>query len=319
MAYNGLRSICEHSFCLFRNTLNLLDIIIVNYNSTDHLLRCLGSIYASLQGLPAKIFVQDNASEDNVDRVTIMFPRIILSKNLNNFGFARSINNALTQSDAPYVALINPDTIVREGCFETILEYMEENTDIGIVGPRILDMDGTTQGSARAFPTPFTGLFGRNTVLSKWFPNNPITRANIITNKGHGKTPMDVDWVSGACMIVRRKAIDDVGLMDTRFFLYWEDADWCRRMWQKSWKVVYHPVPIVVHSVGRSSSTKPVRSLIAFHMSCFRLFDKYNRTSFKFINPLVAAALAMRLVMSVVLNKVGTAFKRIKSGKDTRE
>ena len=90
-------------------------------------------------------------------------------------------------------------------------------------------------------------------------------------------------------------------------------------MWQKGWKVVYHPIPTVVHSVGTSSSTKPVRSLIEFHKSCYRLFYKYNRTSLKFINPLVAAALAMRLVISIVLNKVGTAFEKGRSGKNVRE
>lgn len=297
----------------------MLDIIIVNYNSTDHLLRCLESIYASLQGLPAKIFVQDNASEDDVDRVTIMFPRVLLSKNSKNIGFAKAVNNTLGQGAAPYVFLINPDTIVRDGCFESVLEYMEENPDVGIVGSRILDADGGIQGSARTFPTPFTGLFGRNTFLSKYFPNNPITRANILTSRCNSNMPMEVDWVSGACMVVRRKAINDVGLMDTRFFLYWEDADWCRRMWQKSWKVVYHPIPTVVHSVGISSSIKPARSLLEFHKSCYRLFDKYNRTSFKLINPLVAAILALRLIMSIVLNKMGTAFERVRSGKDVRK
>ena len=291
----------------------MLDIIIVNHNSTDDLLRCLQSIGTIDNGIMSNIFVQDNASEDQVDRVSSEFPHVIVSKQSRNIGFARAINKTLSQSAAPYVVLINPDTIVYDGCFESVLEYMVGNPNVGIVGPRILDADGGTQGSARAFPTPFTGLFGRNTLLTKWFPNNPITRANMFTSRGHGKTPMDVDWVSGACMVVRRRAIEEVGLMDTRFFLYWEDADWCRRMWQKSWKVVYHPVPTVVHSVGTSSSTKPARSLIEFHKSYYRLFDKYNRTSFKFINPLVAATLALRLVMSIVLNKVETAFERVRS------
>ena len=89
-------------------------------------------------------------------------------------------------------------------------------------------------------------------------------------------------------------------------------------MWQKGWKVVYHPIPTVVHSVATSSSTKPVRSLIEFHKSCYRLFDKYNRTSFKFINPLVAAALALRLVITIVLNKVGTASGWVRSGKSVK-
>ena len=297
----------------------MLDIIIVNHNSTDDLILCLQSIYDSLRDTPPAVFIQDNASDDDVDLLRSKFPQTIVSKNRENIGFARAVNKGLTQSAAPYVVLINPDTIVREGCFETILEYMEKNTDIGVVGPRILNTDGTIQGSARAFPTPFTGLFGRNTILTKWFPNNPITRANMPMSRGHGILPMDVDWVSGACMVVRRRAIKEVGFLDTRFFLYWEDADWCRRMWQKGWKVVYHPIAIVVHSVGTSSSTKPARSLIEFHKSCYRLFDKYNRTPFKFINPLVAAVLALRLVMSILLNKVGRDFERVRSGKNVRE
>jgi GT2 family glycosyltransferase len=290
----------------------VLDIIIVNHNSTDALMLCLRSIYDSLNNIPTKVFIQDNASVDDVDRLNLRFPQIIVAKNRENIGFAQAVNKGLAQSTAPYVVLINPDTIVRKGCFQVILDFMDKIRDIGIVGPRILDRDGTTQGSARTFPTPFTGLFGRNTLLTKWFPDNFMTRANMFTNRSHGKTPMDVDWVSGACMVARRRAIEEVGLMDTRFFLYWEDADWCRRMWQKGWKVVYHPIPTVIHSVGTSSSTKPVRSLIEFHKSCYRLFDKYNRTSLKFMNPLVAAALALRLAMSIMLNKVGTAFEKVR-------
>ncbi len=296
----------------------MLDIVIVNHNSTDDLMLCLQSIYDSLGDISTKVFIQDNASDDDVDRLYSRFPQAIVSKNRENIGFARAVNKGLTQSTASYVVLINPDTIVHEGCFQAILEYMEKYRDVGIVGPRVLDTDGTTQGSARALPTPFTGLFGRNTFLTKWFPNNPITRANLVTSKGHGKESMDVDWVSGACMIVRRKAIEEVGLMDTRFFLYWEDADWCKRMWQQGWKVVYYPISTVVHSVGTSSSTKPVRSLIEFHKSCYRLFDKYNRTSFKFINPLVAAALALRFMMTILLNKMGMASKKVISEKNVR-
>jgi GT2 family glycosyltransferase len=309
----------EGVFQRSRKDIDVLDIVIVNHNSTDDLILCLQSIYESLGDISIKVFIQDNASDDNVDRLRSRFPQAIVSKNRENIGFARAINKGLTQSTAPYVVLINPDTVVRKGCFEEILTYMEKITDIGVVGPKILNTDGTTQGSARAFPTPFTGLFGRNTVLTKWFPNNPITRANMFTSRSHGKGPMDVDWVSGACMVVKRRAIEEVGLLDTRFFLYWEDADWCRRMWQKGWKVVYHPIPTVVHSVGTSSSTKPIRSLIEFHKSCYKLFDKYNRTPFKFINPLVAAALALRLMMTILLNKVGTAFGRVRSGKNVRE
>jgi GT2 family glycosyltransferase len=140
----------------------------------------------------------------------------------------------------------------------------------------------------------------------------------MLTSRCDGKTPTEVDWVSGACMVARRKAIEDVGLMDPRFFLYWEDADWCRRMWQKGWKVIYHPIPTVVHSVGASSSTSPFRSLIEFHKSCYKLFDKYNHSSLKTVNPLVAAVLALRLGVSILLNKVEASSARRKRKKGQR-
>ena len=210
--------------------LNSIDIIIVNYNSTDYLLRCLNSIYDALQKLPVKIFVQDNASEDDVDRVNAMFPDVLLSKNSYNMGFSKAANNAMKQSAAPYIVLLNPDTYVMSGFLESALRYMEENPHVGILGPGILNSDGSVQGSARSFPTPLTAFFGRSSLLTKWFPDNRITRQNVLTTRSDGVTPMEVDWVSGACMVVRRSAVDDVGLMDESYFLYWEDADWCRRM-----------------------------------------------------------------------------------------
>jgi GT2 family glycosyltransferase len=158
--------------------LNLLDIIIVNYNSTDYLLSCLGSVYDSLQGLPAKVFVQDNASEDDVDRVNEAFPKVLLSKNSYNMGFSTAANNALKQSAAPYVVLLNPDTHVPHGFFECVLRYMEENPDVGIIGPKILNRDGSVQGSARSFPTLLTAFFGRNSLLTGWFPNSRLARVS---------------------------------------------------------------------------------------------------------------------------------------------
>jgi len=146
----------------------LLDIIIVNYNSTENLLRCLKSVFNCLEDRGTTVFVQDNASEDGVDRVNVEFPQVILSKNSYNMGFARAINNALKQSNSPYIVLLNPDTYVMDGFFEDILRFMAENPDVGIVGPKVLDHDGSVQGSARTFPTPLTGLFGRSSLLTRF-------------------------------------------------------------------------------------------------------------------------------------------------------
>jgi len=297
----------------------LIDIIIVNYYSTDYLLRCLRSIYDSLQGVPAKVLIQDNASKDGVDRVKVEFPQAILLKNSYNMGFSKAINNALKHNDSPYTMLLNPDTHVMDGFFESILRYMEENPDVGIVGPKILDHDGSVQGSARSFPTPLTALFGRSSFLSRFFPNNPFTRANILTTRSDGKTPMEVDWVSGACLVARRKAIEDVGPMDERFFIYWEDADWCRRMWKKGWKVVYFPKASIVHYVGVSSEQAPLRSIFEFHKSSYRLFEKHSKPSLWFMKPLAIFGVSLHLLYVIIPKRLPVWYKKNKSAMRRKE
>ncbi len=287
----------------------MIDIIIVNYNSTDHLLRCLKSIFENSHGLAVHVMVHDNASKDNVGRVGSLFPQVRLTKNDRNLGFARAINNALKQGSAPYVLILNPDTIIKENFFELAIEYMNGHRDVGIMGPEILDSDGAVQGSARLFPNLLTALFGRKSLLTKILPDNPITRENILTGRSDGVTPMGVDWVSGACMVVRRKAIEDVGTMDSSFFMYWEDADWCRRMWQRGWKVIYFPRSSVIHYVGVSSEKNVFRSVVEFHRSIYRLFKKHAKKPHSFLRPIVFWGLVYRLVFVLISQSIGKLFR----------
>jgi GT2 family glycosyltransferase/glycosyltransferase involved in cell wall biosynthesis len=287
----------------------MVDIIIVNFRSTDYVLRCLKSIYNSLHQFTGKVFVQDNASEDGIDRINAAFPQVILSKHSYNMGFSKAINSALQQSNAPYIVLLNPDSYVMDNFFKPIIDYMENNPRVGIVGPKIFNHDGSIQGSARSFPTPLTALFGRSSLLTSFFPNNPLSRANILTTMSDGETPMKVDWVSGACMVVRKKAVDDIGLLDESFFMYWEDADWCRRMWKKGWKVVYFPKASIVHYVGVSSGQAFLRSVFEFHKSSYRLFNKYNNTSL-FMKPLAITGISLHLFYVLVSNRFHACYKK---------
>ena len=268
--------------------MNPLDIIIVNYNSTEELLCCIRSLYDCSPGVPFLIHVQDNASKnEDVSCITRDFPEVRLIKNHRNLGFAKAVNNALKQGSAPYILILNPDTLVQPGLLSDAMEHMEEHPDVGILGPMIFDADGAIQGSARAFPNLLTAFFGRKSILSKIFPNNAITRENILTARSDGMTPMEVDWVSGACMLVRRKAFNHVGPLDEKFFMYWEDADWCRRMWQKGWKVVYFPRSSVMHYVGVSSETNIFRSVFEFHRSIYLLFEKHASAPYSLLKPFV--------------------------------
>lgn len=287
-----------------RKGLKVIDIVIVNYNSTDYLLKCLKSVYDSIGDISIRVFVYDNNSKNGVDRVSIAFPMVIFRKNPFNMGFGKAINKGIKQGTAPYVLVLNPDTIIQDGFFDSILQYIGNNPDTGIVGPKILNSDGSIQGSARAFPKPWMAFYGRNSFLTRWFPNNPISRKCILTTGSDGVTPMSVDWVSGACMLVRRRAIDEVGLLDEQFFMYWEDADWCKRMWRKGWKVDYFPKASIVHHVGCSSSKRPLRSILEFHKSCYKIIRKYNITPFCITNSFIITGLSFRLCIMILLNRI---------------
>jgi GT2 family glycosyltransferase len=281
----------------------VIDIIIVNYNSTDCLLDCLESVYGELCGTPAIIWIVDNGSSDGIDRITDRFPEVLLARNNRNLGFAAAVNQGLKKTSSSYVVLLNPDSYILKGFFPAMLPFMEENPRIGIAGPRILNGDGSVQGSARSFPTPLTALFGRASLLSRLFPKNSVTKANVLTEASDGVHPMEVDWVSGACMVVRRKAIEAVGCFDERFFMYWEDADWCRRMRQGGWSIVYFPPAEVVHHVGVSSGKRAFGSLFEFHKSAYLLFEKYNPSMPWLLKILILSALFVRLCLAAVLKK----------------
>lgn len=272
-----------------------VDVVIVNYNSTDYLLSCIRSIYRVNNGNSLNIYVEDNGSVDGVERVSREWGDVNLSVKESNEGYSRSVNDGLKKSRAPYVVLLNPDTVLNPGFFGKVIRCMEEDPAIGVLGPRILNPDGTIQGSARSFPTALTALFGRNSLLTRWFPDNPISRRNMLHFRSDGKTPMAVDWVSGACMVVRKEALERVGVLDERFFMYWEDVDLCRRMGDGGWKVVYDPGPAVVHHVGGSSGKLLFRSVYEFHKSCYRLVMKNSRIPKGILAPVLLPLLAARL------------------------
>lgn len=286
----------------------MIDIVIVNYNSTNHLRSCLESIEKASNGYKGQIFIQDNASSDGIEMIKTAFPNVVLTKNLKNLGFAKAVNQGLKLASGDLIVLLNPDTRIPTDFFDISYKFMMDHPDVGIMGPRILNYDGSLQNSARSFPTPLTAFFGRTSFLSRKFPQNPITSKNLLSLKSDGKSPMEVDWISGACMVIRRKAIQDVGLFDERFFMYWEDADWCKRMKQSRWKVVYFPQACVYHYVGGSSEKALFRSAVEFHKSVYRLFDKHSKPLFSLLKPLVLGGLTVRLFFVLVSNLIQETF-----------
>src|SRR5262249_10888165 len=178
-------------------------------------------------GAAAELVVVDNASRDgSADLVAESASGARVLRNPENVGYARAVNRGIAASGGRHVLVLNPDCQVIPGAIETLARFLDDRRDAGIAAPRILNPDGTLEYSARAFPGPLTFLFNRYSLLTRLFPRNPFSRRYLLTDWDH-ESERDVDWVSGACMLVRREAVAKVGGMDEAFFMFNEDVDCC--------------------------------------------------------------------------------------------
>lgn len=272
-----------------------ISVVVVNWNAGPMILWCLQRIVDELRGFRGECIVIDNGSQNgDVGLLRLEFPDLKIITNPTNVGFAKAVNQGISQSRGEYLLFINPDAFIAPGAIRSIVDFLDSRPEVGIVGPRILNPDGSIQGSARAFPRFTTALFGRTSLMSRMFPSNPMTRRQVLCNDPRVDRPSSVDWVSGACMFVRREVFGDVGVFDERFFLFWEDADICWRAHERGWAVVYYPSVSVTHLIGGCSRRAPVRSLLAFHVSAFRLYRAHvTQSNLHPLNLLSAAGLAL--------------------------
>jgi len=246
--------------------------ILVNYNAGPELERALRSIADDFAGHTWEAVVVDNASvDDSWAAITAFGPRVQLIRNTENVGFARGVNQGIAATTAPYVLIMNPDCRLVAGAAAALRAVLEEHEQCAIVGPRILNPDGSVQGSARGDPDMLTGLFGRTQVLRRYLPFLPASKRNVVTADAirSGQSSIEVDWLSGACMLARREALATVHGFDERYFLYWEDADLCRRLRDRGYHVRFGPGATAIHRVGHSSRTARRASLRAFHDSAY--------------------------------------------------
>jgi len=246
--------------------------VLVNFNAGDELRQALAAISAELEGHEWDGAVVDNASTDgSADVVSAVAPRMRLVRNAANVGFGGAVNQAVAACRGGLVLIVNPDCRLGTGAFARLRAELDAHPGCAVVGPRILDPDGSVQGSARGDPDMLTGLFGRTSALRGLLPFLPAARRNVVVEDAvaSGQASVTVDWVSGACMLVRRDAFDAVGGFDERYFLYWEDADLCRRLRARGHHVRYVPDATAVHHVGVSSRTARAASIRAFHDSAY--------------------------------------------------
>lgn len=251
-----------------------LSILVVNWNVRDLLRRCLQSILANLPACQLEIIVVDNGSTDgSVEMVRTDFPQVHLIANPDNRGFPVANNQGLAVARGRYVLLLNPDTEVVGNALETMVAFADAHPDVGVVGPMLLNPDGTVQSSRRRFPTLLTAVF-ESTWLQPYAPRRLLARYYVLDRPDD--EVQDVDWVTGAALMARREAIEQVGPLDEGFFMYSEELDWCRRFREAGWRVVYLPTARVIHYGGKSSEQVLPARHIHFQRSKIRYFRKYH-------------------------------------------
>ena len=276
----------------------IVSILIVNYRAYAELASCLDSLQHFLAD-DLEVIVVDHASEPAATAHLVKrFPWIRLIEVGANPGFAAGVNRGAREARGRYLLLLNPDCIVDQDVARPLAVWLDAHPEVAVSGPLVRETDGSIQASARRFPNMTTGLAGRTSWLSRVWPTNRWTRRNLVTWEAPDD-PLEVDWVSGACMMVERHAFDSVGGMDEQFFLYWEDADLCFRLKRAGWLTVYNPVGGVTHLTSRSSSLARKQSLIAFHRSAYRYFRKHGGRLARAAAPLVFLVLQGRLLLKL--------------------
>lgn len=295
-----------------------LGFVIVTYRCRDLALACLESIAEQVSCALGSTVVVDNASHDGtVEVIRARFPGVKVIEKQRNVGFAAGVNagiRALPGCDV--VCLLNPDTVLLDGRLTEAAEYLEANEEAGVLGARIENLDGSLQPSCRAFPSHMTALFNRHSLTTKFLPGNRWSQRYLMTDWAHNEV-RDVDWVSGACMLIHRRAIARVGLLDPEYFFSIEDVDYCRRVHDAGLAVRYFPMARVQHRVGGSTRHAAYRAMAAHHRGMWHYYRQHMRGNL-LLDAATAAGIGARLGVHAVSYTLREGWRRVRSGRRER-
>ncbi len=252
-----------------------LTVLIVTWNGWRDTRRCLESLFRS-ESHGFEVLVVDNASRDGTPQnIEALFPDVRVVRNAENAGHTRAFNQGVPLARGRYVLLLDSDTELSADAISSMLAVVERDSSVGLVAPRTYNSDGTIQPSARRFPNPINGLFGRQSVLTRLFPRNRFSRRYLQVDALTARDPYEVEQVSAACMLFRRSMFASVGPWDEGYAGYWVDSDWCFRVRQQGWKAICIPQASVVHhEQNRAGRKKSLRRIWMFHYGAYRFYRK---------------------------------------------
>jgi N-acetylglucosaminyl-diphospho-decaprenol L-rhamnosyltransferase len=272
-------------------------VVVVNYDSGDHLRTCMSYLPAAVSPLRAEFVVVDNASKDgSIDGIEDLAPGMRVIRNAENRGYGRACNQGFRATSAPYVCLLNPDVIAEAGSISALVAGLAARPQAGVLGPRLMNPDGTYYPSCRVVPNLRVAL--GHAVFGLVSDNNRYSRAYKLLDFDHLEE-REVDWVSGAAMLVRRHAFEEVGGFDEGFFMYVEDVDLCSRMNDAGWRAVYYPFAEMIHHVAGSSRRAPYKMIRHHHMSHMRFAVKRADGPFRLLLlPAILLGLFLRMLLA---------------------
>lgn len=287
-----------------------LSIIIVSHNTVALLRNSLLSVNGNFIGLPHEIIVVDNASRDgSVEMVALEFPHVTLIKNAGNLGFAAANNQGLCLARGAFVLLLNSDTEVRPGALQHCIAFFRAHPDAGIVGCKLLNVDGSVQPSCESFLT-LPNLFCESFFLEKVFPRSRLFARRTLSGFAYDRA-RQVDYVKGAFLMIRRRAFEDIGMLDERYFFYAEEMDWCYRARQKGWQVYFTPGGEVLHHGGQSSDPVAPATLVQLHRARYQFYRKYHHLFSSMLARLImAGGAALRALLWALVVAYRSVFAR---------
>ncbi len=281
-----------------------LSILIVSWNAWQDLQRCLDSAFAAAVPEMEVIVVDNGSTDGTLANLTQMFPHVQVEANSHNLGLPRAVNQGLARAQGVYVMLLDSDTEVRPTTISCLLEFMNEHPDVAAVAPRIFTPEGAIEETARSLPTWKSGLFGRQSLLTRLFPGNRFSAGYLGRQNLDNNLPFPVEQVSAACMFVRRSLFAEIGPWDEAYRCYWVDTDWCFRLNRLGKKIVCHPQAEIVHfEKNRANRRKSPWRIWQFHMGAARLYRvHYTRGVWDPRAWIAHAALTVRAMLLLLRN-----------------
>lgn len=284
-----------------------ISIVIPSRNVKDDLQKCLGSVFKIYTNGEIEVIVSDsNSTDGTAEMIAEHFPMVKVCGSDEAGSYAASINRGIKVTTGKFIMFLDSDAIMLKQTAPGLLNFLQTHPDVGAVVCKVFYPDGSVQLTPRRNPTLLGLVFGRESILNKFFPRNKISRNYLMLDELERDEPFEVDWASSACMVIKRDVLEKVGFMDEGYPFYWTDADFCRRVKNSGWKIYYVPQAEVVHDMRNNPDKKKSTFMIrSFHYGIYRYFRKHStKSAFNPLNLILLIGLSVRAALLILLNAV---------------